>query len=101
MTHIKSHPPSSKSQRMPKFQRIPKPPIARRCSWFAPLGVGSALGFGAWSLGFVVCALSVLSAQNKPSWPPAVHKTPEKAPVRSAPDEMKTLVLPPGYRAEL
>ena len=63
--------------------------------------IGSALGFGAWSLGFVVCALSVLSAQNKSSWPPPVQKTPEKAPVLSAEEELKTLVLPPGYRAEL
>ena len=39
--------------------------------------------------------------QAKPSWPPAVRKTPEKAPVLSAEEEMKTLVLPPGYRVEL
>ena len=78
--------------------------------------IGSALGFGAcpstnargtlrrvegWILGFVVCALSVLSAQNKSSWPPPVRKTPEKAPVLSAEEELKTLALPPGYRAEL
>ena len=40
--------------------------------------------------------------QSKPSsWPPAVRKTPEKAPVLSAEEEMKTLVLPPGYRVQL
>ena len=52
-------------------------------------------------MGFVVCALSVLSAQSKPSWPPPVRTTPEKAPVLSAEEELKTLVLPPGYRVEL
>jgi mono/diheme cytochrome c family protein/glucose/arabinose dehydrogenase len=35
------------------------------------------------------------------SWPPSVRKTSEKAPVLSALEEMKTLVLPPGYRIEL
>ena len=30
-----------------------------------------------------------------------MRKTPEKAPVLSAEEEMKTLVLPPGYRVEL
>ena len=30
-----------------------------------------------------------------------VRKTPEKAPVLSAEEEMKTLVLPPGYRVQL
>jgi mono/diheme cytochrome c family protein/glucose/arabinose dehydrogenase len=35
------------------------------------------------------------------SWPPPVRKTPDKAPVLSAEDELKTFVLPPGYRAEL
>jgi mono/diheme cytochrome c family protein/glucose/arabinose dehydrogenase len=52
----------------------------------------------------LVCAagLAVLDAfQAKPAWPPEVKKTPEKAPVLSAEDEMKTLVLPPGYRVQL
>jgi mono/diheme cytochrome c family protein/glucose/arabinose dehydrogenase len=35
------------------------------------------------------------------SWPPAVIKTPEKAPALSAEDELKTIVLPPGYHAQL
>ena len=39
--------------------------------------------------------------QSRSSWPPAVRKTPEKAPVLSAEEEMKTLVLPPGYRVQL
>jgi mono/diheme cytochrome c family protein/glucose/arabinose dehydrogenase len=55
-------------------------------------------------LGVVVALVSVavLSAQSKPSsWPPPVRKTPEKAPVLSADEALKTLVLPPGYRAEL
>jgi mono/diheme cytochrome c family protein/glucose/arabinose dehydrogenase len=34
-------------------------------------------------------------------WPPAVHPTPEKAPALSAEDELKTIVVPPGYRVEL
>jgi mono/diheme cytochrome c family protein/glucose/arabinose dehydrogenase len=52
--------------------------------------------------GALVVSLSVLTAQSKPSaWPAPVRKTPEKAPVFSAQDEMKTLVLPPGYRVEL
>jgi glucose/arabinose dehydrogenase len=51
--------------------------------------------------GAVVVSFAVLGAQNKPAWPPPVQKTPEKAPVLSAEEEMKTLVLPPGYRAEL
>ena len=35
------------------------------------------------------------------SWPPAVGKTSEKAPTLSAEDELKTIVLPPGYHAQL
>jgi mono/diheme cytochrome c family protein/glucose/arabinose dehydrogenase len=49
----------------------------------------------------VLLSFTVLGAQNKPAWPPDVRKTPEKAPVLSAEEELKTLVLPPGYRAEL
>ena len=43
----------------------------------------------------------VQARQSRTSWPPAVRKTPEKAPVLSAEEELKTMVLPPGYRAEL
>jgi len=40
--------------------------------------------------------------QGKAAWPPAgARKTPEKAPTLSAEEELKTFVLPPGYRAEL
>jgi mono/diheme cytochrome c family protein/glucose/arabinose dehydrogenase len=50
----------------------------------------------------LLASFAVLSAQSKQaSWPPPVQKTPEKAPVLSAEEEMKTLVLPPGYRVEL
>ncbi len=49
----------------------------------------------------LVC-LGVISAfQQTPGWPPPVRKTPEKAPVLSPEEAKKTLVLPPGYRAEL
>jgi mono/diheme cytochrome c family protein/glucose/arabinose dehydrogenase len=40
-------------------------------------------------------------AQSQAQWPPPVRETPEKAPVRSAQEELKTLVVPPGYRVEL
>ena len=49
---VKSQAPSSKSQRTPNCQRpneAQQPPVATPI-W--SLGVGSALGFGAWSLGF-------------------------------------------------
>jgi mono/diheme cytochrome c family protein/glucose/arabinose dehydrogenase len=46
--------------------------------------------------------LSVAAAyQHADQWPPAVRKTPEKAPALSADEEQKTFVLPPGYRVEL
>ena len=50
-----------------------------------------------------LCAASLISvsAQRPASWPPSVRKTPERAPVLSAEEEMKTMVLPPGYRVEL
>src|SRR6266545_3543928 len=35
------------------------------------------------------------------AWPPRVAKTPEKAPVLTAEQELKTMVLPPGYHAQL
>lgn len=34
-------------------------------------------------------------------WPPVVHKTPTKAPVLTAEEELKTFSLPPGYHAQL
>jgi mono/diheme cytochrome c family protein/glucose/arabinose dehydrogenase len=38
---------------------------------------------------------------TRQAWPPPVAKTPEKAPALSAEDELKTIVLPPGYHAQL
>ncbi len=40
-----------------------------------------------------------ITAQRR--WPPPVAKTPEKAPVLTAEQELKTFVLPPGYHAQL
>ncbi len=37
----------------------------------------------------------------RPAWPPTVRKTPTKAPVLTAEEELKTFSLPPGYRAQL
>jgi mono/diheme cytochrome c family protein/glucose/arabinose dehydrogenase len=48
----------------------------------------------------LLCSAAVF-AQRPSSWPPPVRKTPEKAPVLSAEEELKTMVLPPGYRLEL
>jgi mono/diheme cytochrome c family protein/glucose/arabinose dehydrogenase len=58
---------------------------------------------GRWGMvAVIVLSVSGLHAwQQRPSWPPAVRKTPEKAPVLSAEEEQKTLVVPPGYRVEL
>jgi mono/diheme cytochrome c family protein/glucose/arabinose dehydrogenase len=39
--------------------------------------------------------------QKSASWPPAVRKTPERAPALSAEDERQTIVVPPGYHVEL
>src|SRR4051795_10313673 len=41
------------------------------------------------------------SRASRQSWPPPVAKAPEKAPTLSAEDELKTIVLPPGYHAQL
>lgn len=49
-----------------------------------------------------VVSLGTLHALQDPSgWPPPVRETPEKAPVLSAEEAKKTLVVPPGYRVEL
>ncbi len=48
-----------------------------------------------------VASFGVQAFQNRPAWPPAVRKTPVKAPPLSAEEEMKTFALPPGYRVEL
>ena len=52
----------------------------------------------------LVClaSLAALDAfQSKTPWPPAVRKGPDKSPALSAEEELKTMVLPPGYRVEL
>jgi mono/diheme cytochrome c family protein/glucose/arabinose dehydrogenase len=41
------------------------------------------------------------TAAPRGTWPPAVHKTPAKAPVLTAEEELKTFSLPPGYHAQL
>lgn len=60
--------------------------------------------FRALAVGILLClgSIAVMQARQKPAaWPPAVRKTPEKAQVLTAEEEMKTLVLPPGYRVQL
>jgi len=54
-------------------------------------------------LAFVVAAaiLGAASLAAQKPWPPPVAKTPEKAPVLSAEQELKTFALPPGYHAQL
>jgi mono/diheme cytochrome c family protein/glucose/arabinose dehydrogenase len=49
----------------------------------------------------VLSAVALQAFQSQSAWPPPVRKTPEKAPVLSAEEELKTLVVPPGYRVEL
>ncbi len=60
-------------------------------------------GRGVIATGLVGSTVVLFSVAAIPqtSWPPAVRKTPEKAPVLSADEEKKTFVLPPGYRVEL
>jgi mono/diheme cytochrome c family protein/glucose/arabinose dehydrogenase len=40
-------------------------------------------------------------AGSRQAWPPPVAQTPEKSPPLSAEAELKTIVLPPGYHAQL
>jgi mono/diheme cytochrome c family protein/glucose/arabinose dehydrogenase len=53
--------------------------------------------------GLLLASFATVQAfQVKQAWPPAsARKTPEKAPTLSAEEELKTIVLPPGYHAEL
>jgi mono/diheme cytochrome c family protein/glucose/arabinose dehydrogenase len=51
------------------------------------------------SLGTLVATGDAI--QNRGAWPPAVRKTPDAAPPLSAEEERQTIVVPPGYRAEL
>ena len=67
------------------------------------LGALWELGTGSWALTMylVVASMAALAAFQQPAWPPPVRKTPDKAPVLSAAEEMKTLVVPPGFKVEL
>ena len=53
----------------------------------------------------VVAIANAAAVQSRPpaqpSWPPAVQRVPDESPALSPADEMKTFVLPPGYRVEL
>jgi mono/diheme cytochrome c family protein/glucose/arabinose dehydrogenase len=61
----------------------------------------SGIGIAACS-GLSLAPFATLHAfQARPAWPPGAHKTPEKAPTLTAEEELKTIVLPPGYHAEL
>ena len=46
-------------------------------------------------------AAGVVAWQARPAWPPPVVADPDGAPVLTAEESQKTIVLPPGYRAEL
>jgi mono/diheme cytochrome c family protein/glucose/arabinose dehydrogenase len=53
-------------------------------------------------LALCATALGAVEAfQSRPQWPPAVRKTPERAPVLTPGEEQRTIVVPPGYRVEL
>jgi mono/diheme cytochrome c family protein/glucose/arabinose dehydrogenase len=56
---------------------------------------------GVVTLAVFVASVAALHAIQNRAWPAAVRETPEKAPVLSAEEELKTFVLPPGYRVEL
>ena len=56
-------------------------------------------GFGIAAL--CLCAALDPSGQTRAQWPPAVRKTPEKAPVLTPQQELATIAVPPGYRVEL
>ena len=48
-----------------------------------------------------VAAVSASAFQAARQWPPAVARVSSESPVLSPADELKTLVLPPGYHLEL
>ncbi len=69
----------------------------------------SAILLAAASIG-VLHAVQAAPARPRPAqpapakpggWPPPARKTPTKAPVLTAAEELKTFVLPPGYHAQL
>ena len=49
----------------------------------------------------VVLSITAGHAFQTPAWPVGVQPVPNESPVLSPADELKTFVLPPGYRAEL
>ncbi|MSO51720.1 MAG: dehydrogenase [Acidobacteria bacterium] len=58
----------------------------------------------AWRLAIVLAIVSlatVVSSQSGAPWPPALQTVTENSPALSPEAEMKTFVLPPGYRVEL
>ncbi len=61
----------------------------------AVIGLLSAASFAG------VEAFQAGQARQGAAWPPAVSKAPETAPTLTAEDELKTIVLPPGYHAQL
>src|SRR5215203_2071500 len=61
----------------------------------------SQLPMGGVALLFAATLTLAAQRQAAAPWPPPVRKTPEKAPVLSAEEELKTMVLPPGYRLQL
>lgn len=53
-------------------------------------------------LALCASSLGALEAfQARAVWPPLVHKTPDKAPTLTAQQELATIVVPPGYHAQL
>ncbi len=51
---------------------------------------------------FVAAAAGVGAGfQSTAQWPPAVARMPDQSPVRSPADELKTIVMPPGFHLEL
>jgi glucose/arabinose dehydrogenase len=51
--------------------------------------------------GLVAFAAAGAAAFQSVQWPPRLAPTSKAAPVRSPADELKTIVMPPGYRLEL
>src|SRR5687767_5970696 len=54
------------------------------------------------ALVFVAGAVAIGSGfQAGRSWPPSLQRVSDESPVLSPADELKTIVMPPGYRLEL
>jgi hypothetical protein len=67
----------------------------RICRIAVTIGVFCAASFA------VVDAFQARRGGMRSTWPPAVVETPENAPTLTAEEEQKTIVLPPGYHAQL